>query len=201
MGHLEAGNLRRTGGLERARRGDAGFSLIELLIICAVAGIAMVVAIFGLGSSVSAARSRGAVAQLKQQIGNARELAISQQRDIRIEFNAPDEIRVIRVNRPAAAGETVISAVRLEGGMTFEKAAGMPETPDPWGGNTAIAFGGALTVRFRSGDGAFIDQNDAFVNGRVFLGKSGRADTAGVVSIFGPTGRIRSYRLTGELWK
>jgi hypothetical protein len=29
---------------------------------------------------------------------------------------------------------------------------------------------------------------------------SGKKESFGVVSLFGPTGRIRSYRLTGETW-
>lgn len=200
MRHLADGNLRRIRGLERARRGDAGFSVLELLLICTVAGVAMGVAIFGLGTSVNAARARGAVAQVKSQISYARELAISQQRDIRIEFNAPDQIRVVRINRPAGAGETVLSTINLEGGMTFQKVAGMPETPDPWGGDTAVAFGAATSLRFRSGDGALIDQTNATVNGRIFLARAGLRTSAGMVSVFGPTGRIRSYRLTGDVW-
>ncbi len=76
----------------------------------------------------------------------------------------------------------------------------MPETPDAWGGDGAVAFGGAVGIRFRSGDGALVDQNDVYVNGRVFVARAGSnsVNSAGMVSIFGPTGRIRSYRLQGE---
>lgn len=201
MHHPEAGNPRRAGGLGRGRRGEAGFSLLEMLLICGLIGIVVGVAFMRLGNSVDASRQRGALATVKQQIANARELAISQQRDIRIEFNAPDQIRTVRINRPTTAGETVLADVRLEYGMTFSKLAGMPETPDPWGGAGAVAFGGATSIRFRSGDGALVDQNDALVNGRVFLAHNGGAlSTAGVVSVFGPTGRLRSYRLVGTTW-
>ena len=202
MHYPEAGNLRWTGGLGRARRGDAGFSLIEVLFICLLMGIVVGVAFLKIGNAVNTTKQRGALATLKMQIANARELAISQQRDIRIEFTAPDRIRTVRINRPVAAGnETVLADIRFEAGMTFSKLAGKPETPDPWGGEGAVAFGGATSLRFRSGDGALIDQNDAFVNGRVFLAhNNGAAETAGVVSVFGPTGRIRSYRLIGTTW-
>jgi len=199
MHYPEAGNSRRTGGLGRGRRGEAGFSLIEILFICLLMGIVVGVAFLKIGNSVNTTRQRGALAIVKQKITYARELAISQQRNIRIEFNAPDQIRVVRINRPA--GETVLEDVRLEGGMTFSKLPDKPETPDPWGGNGAVAFGGATSIRFRSGDGALIDQNDVFVNGRVFLAhNNGATETAGVVSVFGPTGRIRSYRLVGTTW-
>lgn len=201
MHYPEGRNPRRTGELERARRGDAGFSLIEVLFICLLMGIVVGVAFLKIGTSVNSTRQRGALAVLKQQISNAREIAISQQRDIRIEFNAPDRIRTVRINRPAGSGETMLQEVQLEGGMTFAKPAGQPETPDAWGGNGAVAFGGATTIRFRSGDGALINQTDSVVNGRVFVThNTGALGTVGVVSIFGPTGRIRSYRLIGTTW-
>jgi type II secretory pathway pseudopilin PulG len=199
MHYPEAGNSRRTGGLGRARRGEAGFSLIEILFICLLMGIVVGVAFLKIGNSVNATRQRGALATVKMHIANARELAISQQRNIRIEFNAPDQIKVVRLNRPS--GETVLTDARLEGGMTFSKLAGKPETPDPWGGDGAVAFGGATSIRFRSGDGALIDQTEALVNGRVFVAhNNGATETAGVISVFGPTGRIRSYRLVGTTW-
>jgi hypothetical protein len=202
MGHLEAGNPRRVGGLERVRKGHAGFSILELLLLCAVAMTAMGVAMFAMGAASNSSRSRGALALVKQRFSEAREMAISQQRDIRIEFVAPNEIRIIRVNRPAGSGETVINSSFLEGNMTFQKLSGMPETPDPWGGEGAVAFDSAVGVRFRSGDGALVDQNDVYVNGRVFVARAGTnsVNSAGMVSIFGPTGRIRSYRLQGENW-
>jgi Tfp pilus assembly protein FimT len=201
MAHLADRNLRRHGALRRAWRDDGGFSLLELILICVIAGTMMAIAILGLGSSVSAARSRGAIAQVKLQLQNAREQAISQQRDIKVEFVGSDMIRLTRVNRPVAAGTTLLSEARLEGAMTFQKLVGAPETPDAWGGNNAVAFGTATGLFFRSGDGALVDQTGNFVNGRVFLGHvGGKRETFGVVSVFGPTGRVRSYRLTGETW-
>jgi type II secretory pathway pseudopilin PulG len=200
MTQLVERKSRRRGALSRAWRDNAGFSLLELFLICLIVGVVSAIAIFGLGTSVNAARARGATAQLKEQIANAREMAISQQRDIRIEFNDADEIKVIRINRPDL-DETELLTVHLEGGMTFQKFADMPETPDAWGGDEAIAFGEAESLRFRSGDGALIDENDNFVNGRVFVGHvGGKVTSAGMVSVFGPTGRIRSYRLVGDTW-
>jgi type II secretory pathway pseudopilin PulG len=201
MAHLAEQTLERHRGSGRDWRSEAGFSLLEMILISVIASGVMAMAIFGLGASVSAARSRGAIAQVKQQLINARELAISQQRDIKIEFTAPDGIRLIRVERPAAAGETVIASVRLEGGMTFQKYSGLPETPDAWGGAGALAFGGAANIRFRSGDGALVDPSNNFVNGRVFIGLNSKVNSAGMVSVFGATGRVRSYRAMGGTWE
>lgn len=203
MGHLEARNWRRPGALERVLEGEAGFNILELLLVCAIAMTAMGVATFALGAANNASRSRGAIALVKQRFSEAREMAISQQRDIRIKFIQPNEIQIIRINRPAGLPDTVVNSSFLEGNMTFQKLDGMPETPDAWGGDDAVAFGDAVDdIRFRSGDGALVDENDVYVNGRVFVSRAG-ADTvnsAGVVSIFGPTGRLRSYRLQGETW-
>jgi type II secretory pathway pseudopilin PulG len=192
-------NQARRGRLQRVWRDEAGFSLLEMILISVIAGGVMAMAIFGLGSSISAARSRGAIAQIKQQLTNAREMSISQQRDIKVEFTEPDRIRLLRIERPSGT-ETVIASVRLEGGMTFQKYTGLPETPDPWGGTGAIAFGGSA-IRFRSGDGALVDGSNNFVNGRVFVGLNTKKFSAGMVSVFGATGRIRSYRATGGTWE
>jgi type II secretory pathway pseudopilin PulG len=202
MTHLADRNPRRRGALRRAWRDDRGFSLLELFLIATIVGIVMAVAIFGMGSSFSAARSRGAIAQVKLALQNARELAISQQRDIKIEFNEPNTIKVIRINRPSTDGTTLLSEMRLEGAMKFQKFPDAPATPDAWGGDDKpVAFGAATSYRFRGGDGAFIDQADNFVNGRVFVGHvNGKKESHGMVSLFGPTGRIRSYRLTGNTW-
>jgi type II secretory pathway pseudopilin PulG len=200
MSYLADRNLRRDCGRARDWRSEAGFSLLELILIAVIAGGVMAMAIFGLGTSVTSAKTRGAIARVKQQMVNARELAISQQRDFKIAFTAPNTITVTRVNRPAAAGETVVSTVQLEGGVTFQKYA-LPETPDPWGGNGAIAFGGVANIRFRAGDGALVDPTNNFVNGRVFVGLNNKANSAGMVSIFGATGRIRSYRAMGGTWE
>jgi competence protein ComGC len=202
MTHLADRNLRRSGALRRVWRDDGGFSLLEMFLIATIAAVVMALAIHGLGSSLSAARSRGAIAQVKLALQNARELAISQQRDIQVEFIEPNTIKLWRINRPSTAGTTLLSEMRLEGAMKFQKFDGAPATPDAWGGDTkAIAFGDATSYRFRSGDGAFIDQLDNYVSGRVFVGHvSGKKESYGVVSLFGPTGRIRSYRLTGDTW-
>jgi type II secretory pathway pseudopilin PulG len=198
MAYLADRNQARRGRLQRVWRDEAGFSLLEMILISVIAGGVMAMAIFGLGSSVATARSRGAIAQVKQQLTNAREMSISQQRDIKVEFTAPDTIKLTRVERPS--GETVIATVRLEGGVTFQKYADLPETPDPWGGSGAIAFGGSA-IRFRSGDGALVDASNNFVNGRVFVGLNTKKISAGMVSVFGATGRIRSYRATGGTWE
>lgn len=178
--------------------GQAGFTILETLLVITLAGIVMTIAVFGLGPSVTAARSRGGLAVVKQQMSYARELAISQQRDIKIEFLTPNQIKITRIERPS--GETVISDVRLEGGVQFVKFAGLDETPDAWGGTGAIAFGTAPSIRFRSGDGALIQPDNTLVNGRVFVGIPNKPTSAGVVSVFGATGRIRSYRATGAAW-
>jgi competence protein ComGC len=202
MTHLADRNRRRHGALRRVWRDDGGFSLLEMFLIATIAGVVMALAIHGLGSSLSSARSRGAIAQVKLTLQNARELAISQQRDIEVKFIDPDIIQLTRINRSSTPATTLLSEMRLEGAMKFQKFAGAPQTPDAWGGDAkAIAFDDATSYRFRSGDGAFIDQNDNFVSGRVFVGHvSGKKESFGVVSLFGPTGRIRSYRLTGNTW-
>lgn len=179
-------------GVHARIRSDAGFSFIEMLIVCIVAGIAMSFAVMGIGHARTTIRSNGAIAQLKEQLTIGRETAVSQQRDVRLEFVEPNVIRLTRIDIPE--GETVLREITLEGGMTFTRYASLDPTPDPWGGDDeAIAFGEYDTLRFRS-DGALVNEDNEYVNGRVFVGWTDNPASAGFVSVFGATGRLRSYR-------
>lgn len=178
-------------GVHARIRSDAGFTFIEMLIVCILAGIAMSFAVMGIGHARTAFRSRGAIAQLKEQLTIGREMAVSQQRDIRLEFIEPNRIVLTRLEIPE--GETTVRDITLEGGMTFVRYAGLDPTPDAWGGDEAIAFGDYDVLRFRS-DGALVNEDNEYVNGRVFVGWTDNPASAGFVSVFGATGRVRSYR-------
>jgi hypothetical protein len=162
-----------------------------------VAGIAMTFGVIGIGSSMASYRARGAVATVKEVMTTAREMAVSQQRDVKVEFFAPNRIVFTRIEIPS--GETKVREAVLEGGMAFVRFAALDPTPDAWGGNAAVAFGAATALRFRS-DGALVDQKNDYVNGRIFVGSGSKTATAGFVSVFGATGRVRSYRVEGTTW-
>jgi Tfp pilus assembly protein FimT len=170
---------------------------MELLIICAIAGVAMTFALAGIGNAKMSYRARSAVSTLKEQLTTAREMAVSQQRDVKIEFIAPNRITLTRIEKPS--GTTTVRDALLEGGMGFVRYAALDPTPDAWGGDEAVAFGETVELRFRS-DGALVDEENNYVNGRIFVGWGTDVTSAGFVSVFGATGRVRGYRVEGNTW-
>jgi hypothetical protein len=77
--------------------------------------------------------------------------------------------------------------------------AGLPDTPDSFGDDSALDFGGADTMMFNA-DGQFTDETGQIINGTVFIGKSGAPLTARALTVFGPTSTLRTYRWNGGGW-
>jgi prepilin-type N-terminal cleavage/methylation domain-containing protein len=180
-------------------RNEEGFTLLEVLVVSAIAATVMAFAVFSMGSGLTSFKARGVLAKVQAQFVAAREISISQQRDVRITFVGTNRIQLVRLDKPA--GTTIVGDTQFESNMQFVKVAGLPVvTPDQWGGDiNAIAFAPAAAVRFRSGTGVLVDDATLLpVNGRVFIAVPNRKETAGFVSVFGATGRVRSYHWEGQ---
>lgn len=147
---------------------------------------------------MSRVRSDGGAISASTVIQAARNRAIAERRNIRIEFILPDRIRVSRVEIPGPA-VTVVEDVRVTGELSFLTFPGVPDTPDAFGAGNAVQFSGTSPVMFSS-DGSLVDANGDVANGSVFLGRSGDAMTARAVTIFGVTGMVRSWTWGGRAW-
>jgi len=181
-----------------ARSSQAGFSLTELLVVVGIAGVMMAIAILVAPSALLSARADSGAAQLVAALRVAREQAIAQRRNVRVDFIAPNRITVSRIEIPGP-GTTVIADTRLEGGNTFVLMPGVPDTPDAFGGGSPVSFNGAATVAFTS-SGEFVDEDGDPVNGTVFVGVAQDPASARAVSIFGPTALVREWRWNGAQW-
>jgi len=175
-----------------------GFSLIELMVVVGVIGVAAAVSVMVMPAALQSARSDSGVSRVAATLRNAREQAISQRRNIRVSFANNNQITVTRVNVPGNT-TTVLNTVWLEDGLTFQRYNGLPDTPDAFGNGTAVSFGAAATVQFTS-EGSFVDQNGDPVNGTVQLGRYDDPTSARALTIFGPTALIRQWRWTGAQW-
>lgn len=180
------------------RRGDAGFTAVELVtvlgIIAILAGI-----MFGSFQALQATVQGDADMRVVEwQLKLARETAINQRRYIEIRFTNPNRIAVVRDDLPA--GTTTISTIYLEHNMQFLMFPGQGDTPDAFGRTAALSFGAATSMMFTP-DGMFVDQTGNPLNGSIFLGSPGRPGTARSLTVFGPTARIRAFRWNGTQWR
>jgi prepilin-type N-terminal cleavage/methylation domain-containing protein len=194
---------RRRRGVEATgrapRRSCAGYTVIELSVAVMLIGVLASMAALAVPSAVQSARADAALNRIVSELRRAKELAIAERRDMEVRFMGTKEVQIVRHEVPT--GTTLISSVLLEDGMVYQVAAGLPDTPDQFGNGTAVSFGAATTLLFRS-EGIFTDSNANLdpLNGTVFLGAPDQPLSARALTVFGPTALIRAYRWNGQRW-
>jgi prepilin-type N-terminal cleavage/methylation domain-containing protein len=204
----------------RSKRAEQGFSLLEMLVVVALAFTVMAFAVMNTMGSSQNARANSAMDAVISQLRQARELAIAKRRNVQVQFTAPNQIQLTILTLPGEAVPPVIPPTFLNdnvgGGLTFTLFGALPDTPMNFGNSTAISLqqptgGGAWTVMFTT-SGAFCGTaqsaatlyqatNNNPVNASLFMGIAGKTNTARAVTVFGATGRVRSYYWTGSSWQ
>jgi Tfp pilus assembly protein FimT len=183
---------------KRATQSQRGYSLIEMLLILGIAGVVMSIAVLQIGSVQPSMKGDGAMRTIMAQLNTARELSISQRRQMQVNFIGTGQIQIVRQEIPA--GTTALPTVAVEGGLQYGLIAGVVDTPDHFGLKAGgIAFGTATAYLFNS-DGTLIDQNGNALNGTVFLAIPGVARSFRAITVMGGTGRIRGYKWNGVVW-
>lgn len=177
---------------------EAGFSLLEALV---VAGIMMAMAtavVMQYRSAQVFLDADVALAQVTSQIRYARQIAIDQRRNVDIHFIGSAEIQIVRWDD--ATTFTTVAAVTLPSGYTFDMPTGAPDTPDGFGNDTPVDFGAATVTGGRFlGDGTFVDQSNAILNGTVFT-MGATSESARVATLSGSTGRTKGYQWVNGSW-
>jgi hypothetical protein len=158
-------------------------------------------AVLQMNASRPGLKGDGAMRVVLGQMNQARELAITQRRYMRVEFTVPNLIRIVREDTTTAPiATTTLSTVLLEGGVEFALVNGVPDTPDGFGKSTALGFGIAPNnVKFAP-DGTLITLTGASANGSLFLSLSNQILSARAVTVLGSTGRVRGYKWDGAKW-
>ncbi len=190
----------------KLKRRESGFTLVESVIAVAIIGIVMSVAVIGMSSILPTYRANEAMNQVFSQLRGARERAISQRRNVQVQFIGTNQMQLTEIGRLGTAN-TVFPVVSWEGGAVFSRFAALPDTPMGFGTCGAagpVCFeninGGPPTMTFTP-SGTFIDGGNTVVDGTVFLGIAGSPMSARAVTVLGSTGRVRQYHWNGTTWE
>jgi type II secretory pathway pseudopilin PulG len=205
---------------KRRNNAQQGFSLLEMVVVVMLAFTIMAFAVMNTMNSSQGAQANSAMDAIISQLRQARELAIAKRRNVQVQFTAPNQIQLTVLTLPGEAIPPAIAPVYLNngvpGGLSFYVFPTLPDTPMGFGNSTAINLqqptgGGAWTVMFTT-SGAFAGTAQSAaslyqatsnnpVNASLFLGVAGKINTARAVTVFGATGRVRSYYWTGSSWQ
>jgi prepilin-type N-terminal cleavage/methylation domain-containing protein len=189
------------------RTSTRGFSLLETLIVVAVASVLMGTAVINLMSTLPQSRANAAANQILREIRRARFLAISERRTTQVLFSGGNQITLLQV--PPGGGPPVSlpsdPPTPLEGGAHFIYM-GTGDTPMSFGTCASGACfsssaGTATPVTQFLADGTFSEAVNVPVNGTIFLGIPGNPTTARAITILGATARIRLYKWDGKNWQ
>jgi prepilin-type N-terminal cleavage/methylation domain-containing protein len=179
---------------------QAGYTTIELMVVVALLGVVTGMAVVQVDSARPGLKSDGGMRVVLSQMGQAREMAITQRRNMRIAFTLGNKVTITREEVPSLPNPlTEVQTVLMEGGVQFLKVVS-DDTPETFGNSTAVAFRGAAEIKFTP-DGTLVDENGATLNGTVLLAIPNLPLSARAVTVFGSTGRIRAYRWNGAAWK
>ena len=194
-----------------ARRGGdqaRGFSMIEMCVVIAISLVIGGIAIVQAQPALMQIHANNAKDEVQGALRQARETAISDRRDVQVEFvvNPPGNpsgsyVRLTRLGGLCCAN-TVILLMPISNSVIFTTFPGEPDSPDGFGNGGAIYFGGVAGgppagMMYQS-DGTFVGVGTGLsINGTVFLGVPGQPTTARAITVLGATGRVRSYHISG----
>ncbi len=205
IGHVD-GHRRRGARL----RDERGYNLIEMMFVLGIMAILAGMSLVQIGTTREAMRGDGAMRVVLSQMNQAREMAITQRKYMRVTFSlSTSTINIVREDSTSAT--TTLSSVPFEGGVKFTLVSGLPDTPDAFGKSSATAFtstsgtftsvSGSTNVAKFAPDGTLVDWNGRTANGTVFVAVPSTPLSARAVTVLGSTGRVRGYRWDGQAWK
>lgn len=187
------------------RRGEQGFSLLELVLIvtvvCTLTGIAVGIT----ANIVRMARGESGAQELDSFLKRHREMAISRRRDIEIRFIEPNIVE--SAERPVRDPDdedqdltpVVLERMTFEGRIEYWAPEDVPDTPDAFGNETPVQVGGVGTVMLSS-EGSFVTGAGDPVNATISLGIEGDDLSATAVTVLGTTATIKRWRWNGGSW-
>ncbi len=170
-------------------------------MVCTIILILSAVATVALGPIRDSARLNSAVQTTVNQLRMAHEEALAKRLQYVVTLQAPGTI--LTQWTKAGIGLQTERTVPLPDGIQFIALAGLPTTPltpDGFGnGNVAIDFdqatGGGQNIIYFQPDGTAIDAAGNPNNGVLYIAKPGQLSTSRAVTLFGATGRLKTWYL------
>jgi type II secretory pathway pseudopilin PulG len=197
-----------------AFRGEAGFSITELMVVTLIILMITGGSYLSLQPALQSQHVTTAYNQTLMTMRRARDQAAADMRVYVVTFTPPGTVTVTQ-NSPN--GPVLLTTV-LPQDVTFHLEPGLPNsptvaptTPDGFGtASNAIDFdqgvglGGATSVYFQP-DGTAVDINGNINNGIVYMARVGDLKSSRAITLWGTTGRIRGWRLQpnggGVIWR
>jgi len=196
------------------RRRQAGFSLLEIVIVASIVLAATAAAVLNILPSIKSSRSNAGMEIVLGELRRAHERAVDERRIYRVTFAAPNSIQV-DVGTVGIVGSTVTgsapnfvpaqTALTLPGSVQFVVVPGIPTnplfTPDGLGrGANAIDFdlasgGGGMQIYFQP-DGRALDVGNRLNDGVAYLAEPNDLSSSRAVSLYGSTGRAKGWILS-----
>ena len=197
----------------RQRASQAGYSLVETLIVVTMIGVLTAFAVPQIIAERRLTRSIGVTREILSQLRQARQLAMSQRQSFTFQFdNATRQISLIDHNSnlgpalltdpsyPNNAGRVIVSQTPLATGgldsseITVGIPAGVPNVALGDGISMSALTNNQLNVTFQP-DGSVIDLNGNPMGHALFLYNNRAArDTASAISVVGASGRVKIWR-------
>jgi prepilin-type N-terminal cleavage/methylation domain-containing protein len=187
----------------RSSDGERGFSLVELLLVVALMGILLAMAVIMTRSAIAMSKADSGIATVQGILRDGRERAIAERRNVEVRFFPPNRIELHRrevVGTVETGATTLLDEAAIEEGVRFMLPSNtVPDTPEGFGRATELDFDAATALIFTS-EGSFVDQNGEMLNGTIFLGRPDEPLSTRAVTIFGPTALVSGYKWDGQQW-
>jgi Tfp pilus assembly protein FimT len=173
-----------------------GISLVETLMVCALATIIMSMAVPMFTTTVEQSNADAAAQLIVQELGYARVLSVGNHGNILVQCDPASNSIVVAPGTGSVRGPFV-----LPGRMKFRASAPNPDTPDTLG-NTVLGKSGNNQITFLDNGSATTGAD--LCSGTFFIeNAAGDPKTLRAVTLLGGTGRVRIWRFHPDTstWK